>query len=185
MASPWSGGADVTVTLTAGADRIGVASGRIEPGARSVLLRVPTGESNGPWRAVVQVSSGRENISDRLDIQPAASARLGDPAMYRATPAPASPLRPTADPSYRRTERAHIEWAVGAAGNTREARLLDRAGQKLDVPVTLATREAGDRTVIAADVNLAPLSAGDYVIELIVNAGSSSERALVAFRVIQ
>ena len=74
---------------------------------------------------------------------------------------------------------------MGAAGDTREARLLDRAGQKLEVPVTLTTREAGGRTVIAADVNLAPLSAGDYVIELIVSAGSSSERALVAFRVIQ
>ena len=71
MASPWAAGADVTVTLTAGADRIGVATGRIEPGARSVRVRVPTGASSGPWRAVVQASSGRENVSDRLDIQPA------------------------------------------------------------------------------------------------------------------
>jgi hypothetical protein len=180
--SPWSAGADVQVVVTAGADRVGTATGRIEPGARSVLLQVPIGASKGPWRAIIQASAGRVDLTDRLEIQPAASSRTGDPTMYRATPAPSSPLRPTADPSYRRTERAHVEWRVAALADERKARLLDRTGQPLAVPVTLSARETNGRTVIAADVNLAPLSAGDYVIELTLGG---ADRALVAFRVTQ
>jgi hypothetical protein len=74
----------------------------------------------------------------------------------------------------------HVEWPVAASAGQRQARLLDRAGQPLEVPVTLSAREVNGRAVVAADVNLAPLSAGDYVIELTLDG---TERVLVAFRV--
>ena len=62
------------------------------------------------------------------------------------------------------------------------ARLLDRTGKPLAVPVTTAVRDEADgsrwQTVQLA---LAPLAAGDYVIEL---AGGAGRSVLVAFRVV-
>ena len=79
----------------------------------------------------------------------------------------------------------HLEWPVIATPERRQARLLGRNGQPLAVPVTLGDRETDGRRTIAADVNLAPLSAGDYVIELTVGSGATTERKLFAIRVVQ
>jgi hypothetical protein len=49
--------------------------------------------------------------------------------------------------------------------------------------VTLTEREAGGRASIAADVNLAPLTDGEYAIELTVGSGDRVERQVVAIRV--
>jgi hypothetical protein len=50
--------------------------------------------------------------------------------------------------------------------------------------VTLTERELDGRPTVAADLNLAPLTAGDYVIELTLGQGATRERALVAFRIV-
>ena len=65
----------------------------------------------------------------------------------------------------------------------REARLLGRNGEPLPVPVTLTEREVNGRPVVAADVNLAPLTDGEYAIELTVGAGATVEKRVVAIRV--
>ena len=49
----------------------------------------------------------------------------------------------------------------------------------------MTERDVLGRPGIAADVNLAPLSAADYVIELTVGAGSETERRFIAIRVLQ
>ena len=60
-------------------------------------------------------------------------------------------------------------------------RLLDRTGKALNVPVTAAVRTDADgsrwRT---AQLALAPLAPGDYVVEIT----SGSERSIAAFRII-
>jgi hypothetical protein len=65
----------------------------------------------------------------------------------------------------------------------RHARLLSRTGQPLAVSVTL--RAPPSRSVLAADVNLAPLGAGDHVIEVTAGTGAKTERKLIAIRVVQ
>jgi hypothetical protein len=110
---------------------------------------------------------------------------LGDPVVYRARPSPRAPLYAAADSRFRRTERVHVEWQVFDVLNRREARLLSREGQPLAVPVTVTERDVDGLPQVAADVNLAPLTDGDYVIELVVGSGAETQRALVAVRVVR
>ena len=89
---------------------------------------------------------------------------------------------PTADRRFRRNERLRAEVPAPAA-TTVTARLLDRLGKPLAVPVTAAVRDEADGSRWAtAEVMLAPLAPGEYVIEL---TGAGDARTLVAFQVIQ
>jgi hypothetical protein len=124
------------------------------------------------------------HVEDRVDVRPVTGRLVADPWLFRATPAPASPLRAVADFQYRRTERVHVEWPIARSLDRREARLLDRTGAPLPVPVNVTERESNGRQVVAADLNLAPLSAGDYLIELTVGSGAATETRLLAIRVV-
>jgi hypothetical protein len=61
------------------------------------------------------------------------------------------------------------------------ARLLDRTGKALNVPVSAAVRTDADgsrwRT---AQLALAPLAPGDYVVEM----SSGADRSISAFRIV-
>jgi hypothetical protein len=87
--------------------------------------------------------------------------------------------------AFRRTERVAVEWPLSGAIDRREARLLGRDGRPLLVDVTLNERSSSGVAVLAADLNLAPLTAGDYVIEVTAGAGASAETKLVAIRVVR
>jgi hypothetical protein len=49
--------------------------------------------------------------------------------------------------------------------------------------VTATEREQDGARVLAVDVQLAPLTAGDYVIEIVAAAGKDSDRRLVPIRI--
>jgi VWFA-related protein len=188
-AAPWGNGADVQMTATLpDGTALPAAAGRIEAGTRGVLVSMPVGGTPASVRIVVKGSAGGESIEETADISRAPAGLVGDAVMYRGRPAATSPLRVVADLQYRRTERVHVEWAItGESANLdqRSARLLGRNGQPLAVPVTVTERDTDGRRVVAADLNLAPLSAGEYVIELTVGRGATTEQRLVAFRVQQ
>ena len=80
---------------------------------------------------------------------------------------------------FRRTERVRLEFPVLQSLEGQTARLLDRKGQPLQVPVTITS--AG--TTLVAEVNLAPLSIGDYVLEVTATAGGSSEQRFTGLHV--
>ena len=65
--------------------------------------------------------------------------------------------------------------------------MLDRNGTKTVVPVAAGERTdaATGQRWLTADVTLAPLGAGDYVIELTSVVGTELKRTLVAIRVTQ
>jgi len=88
---------------------------------------------------------------------------------------------PTADLRYRRNEQVRVEVPTLSA-EIGSARLLDRTGKALSVPVIAAVRDDGDgsrwRT---AQLALAQLAPGDYVIEL----SEGDKRMLTAFRVVE
>ena len=183
----WSQGADVALTAIGPAGQtIAGPTARIAAGQRSALVRLQLGSpATGGWRIQTRVSAGTAALDDVTQLQLGGGRLLGEAVMFRGTPAASSPLRPVADAQYRRTERVHIEWNVTGPLDRREARLLGRNGQPLPVPVSVTEREVLGRPGIAADLNLAPLSAADYVIELIVGAGSQMERRFIAIRVVQ
>jgi hypothetical protein len=130
------------------------------------------------------IGAGADRLQEKFEIKEATGKLLGDPMPYRATPAASSPLRAVADFSYRRTERLRIDWPLLAAVDRKEARLVARNGQALPLPVTLSERSENGQTVIAADIQLAPLAPADYAIELVVGQGATSERRYLAFRVV-
>jgi hypothetical protein len=82
---------------------------------------------------------------------------------------------------FRRTERLHVEWPVLEPLDQHAARLLDRRGQPMAVNVTVTQ----NTEVMSADLNLAPLAEGDYLIELTAGSASTRERLLLAFRVVR
>jgi VWFA-related protein len=183
----WTGGADVRVQITTAAgEPAGSATGRIEPPARGVLIRVPllaTSTTADAFRVSVSVGAGSA-AEATASVRRAAGTVIGDPVVYRAMPAGTSPLRPAADFQFRRTERVHIEWAVrGDVPDRRAARLLNRTGQPMAVPVTVTTRDRDGRTMLAADLALAPLADGDYVIELVAGPEGAAQTSFVGIRV--
>jgi VWFA-related protein len=186
IVSPWINGADVRVTAT-GADGATVppVTARIDANTRGVLVTVPVSAASSALRVVAKVSAGGETLDEAAEIRRTVDGMAGDAILYRGRPAASSPLRPVADLQYRRTERVHVEWPIVGDLDQRLARLLNPSGQPLAVPLTVTERETEGRRVIAADLSLAPLAGGDYVIELTVGRGDRTEVHLVAFRVLQ
>jgi hypothetical protein len=100
---------------------------------------------------------------------------------------------PTADPRFRRTEQLRVEIPA-AVDETATARLLDRTGTPIPVPIAIAARDADGVRWHTAQFALAPLAAGDYVIEVSTAAGGSGitarpgsetiARQMLAFRVL-
>jgi hypothetical protein len=96
---------------------------------------------------------------------------------------------PTADLRFRRNEQIRVEIPASSA-TAATARLLDRTGKALAVPVTAAVRDDPDGSRwVTAQLALAPLAPADYAIEITVGAGGAGgageERMISAFRVVQ
>jgi hypothetical protein len=131
----------------------------------------------------VKVSAGGERLEDRATVEAGkATQLLGVPVIYRAAFGPRAPIQPVADFQFRRTERVHVEWPILKPIDQRQARLLGQAGQQLSVAATVTEAPNGS---LAVDVNLAPLSPADYVLELTVGSGRERERRLMAIRIVQ
>lgn len=182
----WKNGGDIQVIVSNQAgDTVGTGNGRIEPGARGTIVRVPAA-GGGPWQALVRLrSAGESDQFDRTTIVRAERGLLGNPLMFRATPAPNSPLRPVAAFQFRRSERIHADLAILKPLDRRDARMLDIKGQPLAVPVTLSERDVNGSPTLGLDLNLAPLTAGDYVIEITAGAGSATDLKMLAIRVVR
>ena len=106
------------------------------------------------------------------------------PLLFRRGVSTGTRQLPAADFRFSRTERLHLEIPVGADIKPGTGRMLDRTGQPLQVPVTVGDRTdaATGQRWITADVTLAPLSAGDYAIEVVLQ-GPSQDRVLTGVRV--
>jgi VWFA-related protein len=182
----WSGGFEATATLTTTADAT-VASGRVTVprGARTFRLALTPSGPIEPGDYVLRVGA-------RADA--AASIPPRETARFRIPPPPESTgaifVRrglstgnrdvATADLRFRRGEQIRVEIPGGSSGEV-TARLLDRTGKPLAVPVTTAARvDADGSRWQTAQLALAPLAPGDYVIEI----ASGDRRSISAFRVV-
>ena len=93
---------------------------------------------------------------------------------------------PTADSRFRRTERLRLEVPLAAEGFTGTGKLLTREGQAtpLVVTVTGRTDDATKQQFSVADVSLAPLAAGEYVLELSLTKGGKTDVVSYGFRIV-
>jgi VWFA-related protein len=182
----WTDGGQLEATLmktTGGAalttERIAIASGtrslRFALGSRASL-------SPGDYQILVRAKgttaplSATESVRISVPEMPGASG----PLFFRRSVTTGNQPMPTADLRFRRTERLIVEIPTTSA-DAGTAQLLNRLGSPLPVPVATAIREDADgsrwRT---AQVSLAPLAPGDYVLE----QSAGSDKTLSAFRVL-
>ena len=184
----WTGGAQADVAVVA-ADGRTVMARTVDVAASegAFSLRVPETGSVAPGEYSVRVrlkpqAGSGTSLSDVARVTvPASATSIGEPVMSRRGPATGPRYVVTADPRFTRSERLRLEFPT-RAGTMATATLLDGSGRPTAVPVQVSERvDAGsDARWIVADVNLAPLGAGDYAVDM--SAGGS--RQLVEFRVV-
>jgi VWFA-related protein len=174
-------GSDLEAVLTHRGEVVASARGKIPPGAISLLMPIVAAQAleQGDYTVRVrsQTPSGVETLSIQVILPPPSSA---SGAIYsRRGPLSGTKDTPTADLRYRRSERIHVD--VPSVASTSAARLLDRTGKPLSVPVASGVRADADGSRWAtAELNLAPLAAGDYVLEV----SADTSRTLAPFRVV-
>jgi hypothetical protein len=193
-----AGDADVTLTNAAGVT-MATAHAHMEPRVRSFRVALAPSEPMPPGEYVVRVRARRDanveppaNVVVRVTF-PLAPDTLGA-ILIRRGQTTGNKEVPTADLRFRRGELIRVEVPTAEATAV-SARLLDRTGKPLAIPVAAALRDDADgsrwRT---AQVSLVPLGVGDYIIELTAEAGGAGQagrpgdvqkRTLVAFRVVQ
>jgi hypothetical protein len=184
----WGRGGTVSLALAAKADGATPiqAKGTIAENTRSTVIKVPLASvSPSGWRLRVRISGVPGQLEDELDVMPGTPAIVGEPKVFRAGASPRAPLQPMADFQLRRTERIHVEWPAQRTMDNRSARLLNRRGEPLPIDVAVTEKPDGTAFSIAADVSLAPLVQGDYVIELTATAGAEKVQKLLAFRIVR
>ena len=182
----WNEGFDATATLTTPAD-VTVATARLttQRGARTFRIALTPSQPLAAGEYVLRVGAraGPSTIPSREVLRfaiPDAPGSAG--ALFiRRGPTTGNKEVPTADLRFRRSEsvRLEIPTSAEAAGT---ARLLDRTGKPLAVPVATAIRDDADGSRWqTAQLALAPLAPGDYVIEI----ANGERKLLSAFRIVQ
>jgi VWFA-related protein len=162
----------------------------MDPGQRSVDV---TGDRPFPAgrysvRAELTPRSGRIPLQvTTFATVTAETAPIGTGALaMRRGPSTGLAYVPTADPRFRRTERLRIEIPVGGEGFIGTGRLLTREGQALPLVVTASTRTDTTQTrhFVVAEVVLAPLAAGEYVLEVSLVKDGRTDVVTYGFRLI-
>ena len=111
----------------------------------------------------------------------------GEPVVFHRGPSTGNQVQPAAGRIFPRSERIRMEMEADAAAPAWTGVLLDRNGTKTVVPVVAGERTdaATGQRWLTADITLAPLGPGDYIVELTSTVGSQQHKTLVAIRVTQ
>src|SRR5687767_7998603 len=162
----------------------------IEPGQRSIPIE-GTEQPLAAGRYSVRAELTPRN--SRLPLQvttfatvPADTVQVGTAALaLRRGPSTGLAYLPTADPRFRRTERLRIEVPVAGEGFIGTGRLLTREGQPLQVLVNVGARvDPKGQHLAVAEAALAPLAAGEYVLEVSLAKDKKTEIVSYGFRLI-
>ena len=176
-----AGTAEISVSIGGGS-----ASARapLAKGQKGFVVRVPleARPTDGiDVRIRVPQGPGQPPLTDMLRLEPGSG--LPQPVLYRRGPSTGNRIEPAGEPSFSRTERVRFDLPVGE-GTIERAQLLDRNAAAIELPVTLAERtDAEGQRWVSADVVLAPLGPGDYLIEFTGSTPAGAHKVLTAFRV--
>jgi VWFA-related protein len=186
-ADTWKLGADAEVILSKEDETLATAHATVAAGARTfrVALTPPAELMPGDYTISVRTraTSMLATSSDTVPLPlPAAPMPYGSLLVRRG---PFSGLKevPTADLRFRRSERLRVEIPASTRdGSAPAARLLDRTGKPMAVPVTASVRDddEGIRWV-TGELALTPLAPGDYVVEI----AAAGMKTLTPFKIVQ
>ena len=184
----WKGGGDADLLLnTPRGATLATVHASILPGTRAFRAALLGDQPLAPGEYLVRVrvkgSGSTGTTAETLRIVLPELPEATGAIFVRRGPATGNRDVPTADLRFRRSEQLRVELPTPFS-ETGGARLLDRTGKALAVPITTSARDDADgsRWQIT-QFALAPLAPADYVIE-IATSGGSGKRTLVAFRVI-
>ena len=130
---------------------------------------------------LTSTADGSLALSDTARVVLSASQALGEAVMWRRGPTTGPQHRRTADPRFQRSDRLRFEHATTLSDPVK-ARLLDRNGNPLSVPVQVSERpdQSGNFQWIVVDATLAPFAPGDYAVE--VTQGTAKQ--VTGFRIV-
>jgi hypothetical protein len=184
----WKGGGEADLMLTTGSGAtLATAHVTIAPGTRGFRASFTGDQPLAPGDYLVRVrvkgSGTTGTTAETLRIVLPELPDATGAVFVRRGPATGNKEIPTADLRFRRGEQLRVELPTPFS-ETGAARLLDRTGKALSVPITSTARDDADgsRWQIV-QLALAPLAPADYVIE-VAGAGGSGKRTLLGFRVI-
>jgi hypothetical protein len=152
--------------------------GRLEPG--DYLVRI----SARPTAAGTATIGGQARVTIPAPAA-MASGQLATPRLLRRGPSTGLAFVPTADTTFRRVERVRVEISLGRNAPAVSARLLDRNGLALGVPVSATVRDQDGIRSAVAEATLASLAPGDYLVELALGDGADRQTVLTAIRVVR
>jgi hypothetical protein len=137
-------------------------------------------------KAAVNRALGRIEIDARAAGRKTARG-AGEPLVFHRGPSTGNQVQPADGRIFPRSERLRMEMEAAAGTLVWTGALLDRTGTKTAIPVVVGERTdaATGQRWLTADITLAPLGPGDYVVELTATAGSQQNKTLVAIRVTQ
>jgi VWFA-related protein len=157
----------------------------LEPGERGFVVPLKLPAVDVPHIDVRARLAGEDSTLPFTDAIEAAVGPAGtQPLMFRRGSATGNRFVPAADFRFSRTERLRLELPIAASAKPEPARLLDRTGKALPIPVAISERtdDAGQRW-LTADVTLAPLAAADYAVELNTSTSAGTQQVIAAIRV--
>jgi VWFA-related protein len=189
----WAGGGTLTASVaSADGAALGEAEAPLAPGTRFVAATVPVTSAPGTdivVRLRLRGADGSLPLTDvvRFTVPSGDAASTGAARLQRWGPSTGRKYVAAADPRFRRTDRLRVEVPIAPGATAVEAELLDRTGALLAaIPVKTTVLPADDAGVswAQADLTLAPLSAGDYVVRVAVTHPTGTSRSLTGFRVV-
>jgi hypothetical protein len=141
-------------------------------GGGGTLTKRPANDPDNPDRT--------ECERDQMEL-----SMMDDAEYFRRGPSTGNQVQPADGRVFPRSDRLHLELEGQAGTPVWAGALLDRAGMKTAVAVTVGERTdvATGQRWLTADVTLAPLGVGDYVIELTSTLGTEQKRTVVPIRV--
>jgi VWFA-related protein len=182
----WLGGGTVDVAVTsAEGTALSSKTATLGPGTRAVA--VDLGEMSAPKgelivRTHLKPSGDGLPFSDTIRLS--GVGQPGRPIVLRRGPTTGIRYVPTADLQFQRTERLRVDLPVDDGATESTAEVLDRAGKLIAVPVHASTRTEAGQVWASAELSLAPLAAGDYLIRLKAAAGGKAQEVLTGFRLV-
>jgi VWFA-related protein len=187
----WANGGHAEVLVTA-EDGVKLAdlTQPVPPAARTVavdLSDVPLAPGEITLRLRVRPAAGGLPLLDTVRFTvPDEGQTVGEPRVLRRGPVTGNQYQPTADLRFRRTDRVRVEVPAFGTLDSVTADLLDRNGHVMPLPVQAAPRADGENVLgwAVAELALAPLAPGDYVLRTVLQQADTRREVLTAIRVV-
>jgi VWFA-related protein len=177
----------LSATLQDDAGRtVSTRAGSVSPASRTSVFRFDDAPvAGGAYMVRVTAQSAGQPATEMVRVTvPPEGATLGQAIVFRRGPFTGPAFQATSDLRFRKAERLRADVGVVSTPDSVTARLLDRRGQMLAVPVTVGEREENGVRFATAEASLAPLAPGDYLLEIVARFGGREAKTLFAFRIV-